>query len=247
MPSYRRRLIAGGTYFFTVVTENRRPILASDLARRLLHDAFAACLRKRPFESLAMILLPDHFHAIWTMRPGDADYSTRWAAIKAQFTHEWLAAGGKEQDRSFSRLRHRRRGVWERKFWEHQMRDERDLEKHLNYIHYNAVKHGLASCPHAYPYSTFDKWVKRDVYPATWCCCCEGRVVEPPRFDGWIRRRWSEGRATRGSAGRVRFSGRNLPRPETFRLPPFRPLKRTLQCIHEASEVQHGHRRPVRA
>jgi putative transposase len=131
-----------------------------------------------------MVLLPDHLHAMWTMRDGDADYSIRWARIKAQFTHAWLAEGGEEQDRSWSRLRHRRRGVWERKFWEHLVRDDRDYEKHLNYIHWNAVKHGLAACPHAWEYSTFDKWVKRSVYESTWCCGCDGRIVRPPSFAG---------------------------------------------------------------
>src|SRR5205809_151699 len=118
MPSYRRRLIAGGTYFFTVVTEDRAPILGTALGRRILRGAMAECVRERPFELVAMVLLADHVHAIWKMPEGDGDYSTRWAAIKARFTREWLAAGGEEQGRSMSRVRHRRRGVWERKFWE---------------------------------------------------------------------------------------------------------------------------------
>lgn len=184
MPNYRRRNIAGGTYFFTVVTENRRGFLCTDPARSILHDAIADCLRERPFDPVAMVLLPDHLHAIWTLPAGDADFSGRWARIKAIFTRDWIRHGGEEQEQSFSRLRHRRRGVWQRKFWEHHIRDERDYEKHLNYLHYNPVKHKLAKCPHEYGFSTFGKWVNQNVYEPTWCCGCDGRVAEPPCFDG---------------------------------------------------------------
>ena len=184
MPNYRRRRIAGGTYFFTVVTENRRPFLCTDLARQILRDAIADCGRDRPFDAVAMVLLPDHLHAIWTLPNGDADYSGRWARIKAQFTREWLQHGGEEQDQDFSRLRHRRRGVWQRKFWEHHIRDERDFEKHFDYVHYNPVKHELAKCSHDYAYSTFGKWMKRSVYEAAWCCGCGGRIAKPPSFEG---------------------------------------------------------------
>ena len=81
MPSYRRRNIAGGTYFFTVVTENRRGFLCTDPARSILHDAIADCLRERPFDPVAIVLLPDHLHAIWTLPAGDADFSVRWARL----------------------------------------------------------------------------------------------------------------------------------------------------------------------
>jgi putative transposase len=184
MPNYRRRLIPGGTYFFTLVTENRQPFLCTPLARRLLHAAIEECRCERPFDLVAIVLLLDHLHAIWTLPPGDADYSTRWARIKSQFTREWLTHGGDEQDRSWSRLRHRRRGVWERHFWEHHVRDDADYERHMHYTHWNPVKHGLAACPHAWPHSTFDKWVRRSVYEPTWCCACEGRVVRAPSFEG---------------------------------------------------------------
>jgi putative transposase len=184
MPNYRRRHVPGGTYFFTVVTENRQPILDSELARRILRESLAECLRERPFDAVAMVLLPDHLHAIWTLPDGDANYSGRWAKIKAQFTNKWLRNSGPEQDRSSSRIHERRRGVWQRKFWEHQIRDATDYERHLHYIHYNPVKHGLVRCPHEYPYSTFAKWVKQDVYEPHWCCACGGDPAEPPSFEG---------------------------------------------------------------
>ena len=188
MPSYRRRHIPGGTYFFTVVTENRQPILDAPPARDLLHRAIADCARSRPFTLEAMVLLPDHLHAMWRMPQGDANYSGRWAQIKSRFSHEWLLQGGEEQRRTASRLRHRRRGVWQRHFWEHHIRDETDFERHFHYIHYNPVKHGLVKCPHQYEFSTFHQAVRRNVYEATWCCSCDGRTAEPPSFDemDWV-------------------------------------------------------------
>ena len=184
MPSYRRRHAPGGTYFVTVVTENRQPILDTPMARDLLRRAIADCARARPFVLEAMVLLPDHLHALWRLPHGDADYAGRWASIKARFSREWLLSGGAEQPRTASRLRHRRRGVWQRHFWEHHVRDEADFERHLHYIHYNPVKHGLSTCPHGYEYSTFHRAVKRNVYEPTWCCACGGRAPEPPSFAG---------------------------------------------------------------
>jgi putative transposase len=183
MSWYRRVYVPGGTYFFTAVTEDRASILCTDLARPILHDAILQCASRRPFELVSVILLPDHLHAIWTLPPDDADYSTRWAAIKATFTRNWLAAGGRERARSASRVHNRRRGVWQRKFWEHRIRDAQDLERHMNYLHYNAVKHGLARCPHEWPWSTLGKWVGQGAYPKDWLCCCDGRQVHPLEFE----------------------------------------------------------------
>jgi putative transposase len=184
MPYYRRRRAPGGTYFFTVVTENRAPILCGDLARNLLHNAIRAAQATRPFTLAAMVLLPDHLLAMWELPDGDDNYSTRWSAIKAVFTRDWLAAGGAEASRSQSRLAHRNRGVWQRRFWEHEIRDADDFERHLHYIHYNPVKHELATCPHQWQWSTFQRWINQDAYGSTWCCACDGRNVQPPSFEG---------------------------------------------------------------
>jgi putative transposase len=184
MSYYRRRRSAGGVYFFTVVTEDRARILIEDRARELLHHSIRACQATRPFTLTAMVLLPDHFHAIWELPQDENDYSTRLSFIKANFTRQWLASGGAESARSASRVTHRRRGVWQRRFWEHEIRDADDFERHLNYIHYNPVKHGLAPCPHQWQWSTFQRWVQKDVYQHEWCCACDGREVRPPSFEG---------------------------------------------------------------
>src|SRR6266542_7061001 len=97
MPDYRRAYQPGGTFFFTVVTEGRAEIFASPLARSILGQVMRECAETRPFKTEALILLLDHLHAIWTLPPGDTDYSTRWSFIKANFTRRWLAAGGEEQ------------------------------------------------------------------------------------------------------------------------------------------------------
>ena len=148
MPEYRRRLLHGGTYFFTVVTARRQPILCQPTARRLLHDAIEGCRQQSPFEIVAMVLLPEHLHALWTLPPADSDYSSRWSRIKARFTSQWLSRGGDETEVSAAKQSRRQRGVWQPRFHEHTIRDEDDLESHFHYLHYNPVKHGLCGCPH---------------------------------------------------------------------------------------------------
>lgn len=183
MPSYRRAHAPGGTFCFTLVTESRAPIFESEHARRLLHDAIAECAKRRPFVLDAIVLLPDHGHMLMTLPEGDGGYSMRLAAIKATFTRSYLAGGGVEQVRSAARVAKRRRGVWQRWFWEHLIRDQDDFNAHLNYIHYNPVKHGLAKCPHAWTFSSFHRWVERGGYAADWQCTCNGQPNVPPRFD----------------------------------------------------------------
>ena len=141
-----------------MATEQRALILDDDLSRDLLRMAFRDCLQRwSPFRVESMVMLRDHLHAIWTLASGDADYSKRWEAIKKHFTESWLELGGTEKNRSASRVRHRRRGVWQRYFWEHILRDERDYARHFDYIHYNPVKHRLLDCPHHWPYSPFHR------------------------------------------------------------------------------------------
>ncbi len=184
MPYYRRAYVPGGTFFFTLVTENRAPILCDNLGRSLLHKAIAECRRRRPFAIDAMVLLPDHLHMMMTLPPGDANFSLRMAALKAYFTRAFLLAGGTEQARSESRIRKRRRGVWQRWFWEHTIRDREDHRRHFDYIHYNPVKHAVARCAHDWPYSTFHRHADAGVYTRQWQCACDGRVTKPMAFDG---------------------------------------------------------------
>ena len=168
MANYRRYFQPGGTYFFTVVTEGRAPLFHHQAARDILHDAFVQANKRWPFQMPACVLLPDHLHVLWTLPPGDDGYSTRWGWIKKEFTKEWLAAGKGERIVTPSQKKHRRRGVWQRKYWEHAVDDERDFQRHFDYIHYNPVKHGYVRSPKDWPWSTFQKWVKRGVYEPTW-------------------------------------------------------------------------------
>lgn len=182
MPEYRRAFEPGGMFFFTVVTQERRPLFDSKLAVRMLGDAFRAVRQASPFDLRAFVILPDHLHCLWQLPREDADFSTRWSRIKRLFTQSWLARNGGEQTVSRSRARHRERGVWQRRFWEHAIRDDSDMVSHANYIHYNPVKHGLASCPHVWPLSSFSRWVASHHYDADWQCVCDNRRPNAPDF-----------------------------------------------------------------
>jgi putative transposase len=155
-------------FFFTLVTEQRAPILIEPLARRSLRRAFLDCRSRRPFHLVAVVLLPDHLHTVWSLPRGDTEYSLRWAWIKKEFTKSWLVGGGREQAVSDSRHRNRRKGVWQRRFWEHCIEDEDDLERHIDYIHYNPVKHGLVPAAKDWPYSSFHRFAKLGAYPPDW-------------------------------------------------------------------------------
>ncbi len=168
MSEYRRYFVAGGTYFFTVVTDARAPRFDDALARRLLGSVLRRCVLRAPLRVLAIVLLPDHLHCLWTLPPGDSDYSARWNWIKGEFTRQWLQLGGRESPPTQARRSQRRRGVWQRRFWEHTIRDENDLERHADYIHYNPVRHGLATRPRDWPWSSFHRWVRLGHYPADW-------------------------------------------------------------------------------
>lgn len=143
MPEYRRNRIEGGTYFFTVVTYQRRPILTNSSAREILHYAWLDTKQRFPFETLAICLLPDHLHCIWKMPEGDANYSTRWKEIKGLFTKRYLQEIGPGEERNASRIKRNEAAIWQRRFWEHTIEDEDDLETHVDYIHYNPIKHGF--------------------------------------------------------------------------------------------------------
>jgi putative transposase len=164
---YRRIRVDGGTYFFTVVTDRRRPIFGSQETVALLDVAINRIKVRWPFELDAIVILPDHLHAIWTMPEGESNYSTRWRLIKESFTRSWLAKNG-PIGRSPSRAAKGEQSVWQRRFWEHTIRDEDDFIKHLDYIHANPVQHGLTAAPADWPYSSFRDWVARGAYTPDW-------------------------------------------------------------------------------
>lgn len=174
MPDYKRLYHPGGQYFLTLVTTGRSPILTEPAATAFLRRAIEDSRAQRPFEITAMVLLPDHLHMIWTMPAGDADFSSRVSRIKAAFTRDWIASGGREAQVSEPTRQTGRRGVWQKRFWEHLIRDSTDFENHYHYIHYNPVKHGYVRCVRDWPWSSFHKAVAKGFYPENWGCTDDG-------------------------------------------------------------------------
>jgi putative transposase len=163
MTSYRRNFIAGGSFFFTVNLADRRLRLLTDHIERL-RAAFCKTRRRHPFTIDAIVVLPDHLHAIWTLPEGDADFAIRWMLIKASFSRGLLHS----EPVSSSRVRKRERGIWQRRYWEHTLRDETDFARHADYIHFNPVKHGHVSRVRDWPFSSFHRLVRFGVYPLDW-------------------------------------------------------------------------------
>ncbi len=178
MPDYRRLWVPGGTYFLTLATHQRRHRFVDESAVGRLRAALRAVAVERPFRVDAAVVLPDHLHFLWTLPAGDGDLSTRVGRMKALFTR---SLGGEAASAVDSRRRHRERDVWQRRYWDHLIRDRDDWDQHLDYVHFNPVKHGHATCPHAWPWSSFPKWVARNRYAADWKCACgKTTPVESP-------------------------------------------------------------------
>ena len=182
MPNYRRSRRDGGSFFLTLVTHQRRPILTTPSSRKILHESIAAVAESRTFELAGIVLIPDHLHIIMRLPEGDSDYSTRIGMIKTAFTRAYLAGGGSEGQTTESRRRHRVRGVWEKRFWEHTNRDYKDFLFHLEYIHMNPVKHKLVERPIDWPWSSFHRYVKLGWYAPDWC----GRIHLPGGTEYYI-------------------------------------------------------------
>jgi len=168
MTDYRRWRVAGGTYFFTVVTHGRRPFLTDDVARSCLRESIRIVRARRPFRVDAIVILPDHLHAIWSLPAGDADYATRWQLLKRCFTKSYLAAGGAEARGSASRFAKGERGVWQRRYFEHTCRDEADMKRCRDYLHVNPLKHGLVARVIDWPWSSFHRYVRLGEYEPQW-------------------------------------------------------------------------------
>lgn len=158
MPNYRRNRVPGGCYFFTVnLLERRKHLLTQHID--ILREAFRKTKQQRPFHFDAIVILPEHLHCVLTLPPNDDDYSGRWRAIKKHFTKDIPAA----EWRSHTRIKRDERGIWQRRFWEHTIRDETDYANHVDYIHYNPVKH-----PRDWPYSSYHCYITLGIYPPDW-------------------------------------------------------------------------------
>ena len=175
---YRRADVAGGTYFFTVNLAERQ----SDLLVRHIDDLRAvmtAVKNAHPYTVLAMVVLPEHLHAIWRLPLGDVDYPLRWSLIKAGFSRRLP----KNERISTSRQAKRERGIWQRRYWEHQIQDDADLARHVDYIHYNPVKHGWVVRAVDWPYSTLHGYIERGMAAVDW-----GGQVGDATAEGWGER-----------------------------------------------------------
>jgi len=168
--NYRRNHVAGGSYFFTVNLADRQPQLLTD-SIELLRAVFRNVRQRHPFTIDSIVVLPDHLHAIWTLPEGDGDFSLRWALIKAGFSRGLPA----NKPVAASHRRKREREIWQRRFWEHTLRDEDDLARHVDYVHFNPVKHGHVARVTDWPFSSFHRMVRLGVYPADWAGGPESR------------------------------------------------------------------------
>ncbi|TAG44803.1 MAG: transposase [Betaproteobacteria bacterium] len=164
MSQYRRVYVPGGSYFFTINLLERRNnhLLVTHIDA--LRNAVRKTKTERPFRIDAWVVLPEHMHLMMTLPPGDTDYSNRIKAIKIRFNRAIPATERRDQTRTTKS----ERGIWQRRFWEHTIRDERDFQKHIDYVHFNPVKHGHVARARDWPFSTFHDYVKNGVYPIDW-------------------------------------------------------------------------------
>jgi len=163
MSRYRRATIEGGTFFFTVVLADRSSELLVKHIERL-REVYRGVQARLPFETNAICILPDHLHVLWTLPPGDRDFSSRWSQIKTGFSRGLPAV----RLRSSSQVQRRETGIWQRRFWEHAIRDDADFERHVDYIHFNPAKHGYVTRVCDWPYSSFHRYVKNALLSADW-------------------------------------------------------------------------------
>jgi putative transposase len=163
MPRYRRAIVPGGTFFFTVAIANRSDdllIRAVDRLRRI----YRSVQERQPFETIAICILPDHLHAIWALPENDTDFSLRWSLIKSGFSRGLNVTAA----RSVRHIVKREKGIWQRRYWEHAIRDDLDLARHVDYIHFNPVKHKLVTRVRDWPHSSFHQYVSRGELPENW-------------------------------------------------------------------------------
>jgi len=166
MSRYRRAAVPGAAYFFTLTTYRREPLLTHAEVLAALRSAHRMVRTTRPFRVEAMVVLPDHLHAVWNLPPEDAEYAIRWSLIKRQVSQ--AARHLLHASQSASRHQRRELALWQRRYWEHRIRDEADYARHVDYIHYNPVKHGLVSEVAQWPYSSFHRFVRLGLHTPDW-------------------------------------------------------------------------------
>jgi putative transposase len=164
--NYRRLRIPGGTYFFTLVTFNRKHIFDSPLYIETLRASFKIAMKSHPFRIDAHVILPDHIHMIWTLPHGDDNYPIRWSIIKNIFSRQ-MNKSMKSVEPIYKGAKGEA-GFWQRRYWEHYIRDEIDLNNHIDYIHFNPVKHGYVNNPEEWELSSFKKYCQQGYYVGNW-------------------------------------------------------------------------------
>ena len=162
MVRYRRNFVPGGMFFFTLTLLDRQSSALVDHVT-LLRDAFRKTRSERPFAIDAIVILPDHLHVIMTLPSGDSDFSGRWRRIKGRFTRSTVAAG-----MPISRDDRGEYALWQKRFWEHTIRDDSDFERCADYIHFNPVKHRLVTSPTLWPFSSLHRYARAGVLPGDW-------------------------------------------------------------------------------
>ena len=182
MSNYRRNTTEGATWFFTVVSLHRRPFLCDEPVRLALRESICRVRQKYPFKIDAWVLLPDHSHFIWTLPEGDSNYSLRIRLLKRFVTQSCKSRLHQDRLNTASRNEKGESTLWQRRFWEHQIRDEKDLGIHMDYIHYNPVKHGLCKSPQEWRYSTLHRLVRKGKYPEKWASSYEPEIPQELEF-----------------------------------------------------------------
>ena len=178
MSNYRRPHVFGGTFFITQVTYHRAPWLCCDVARKALREGIERVRVKYPFVIDAFVLLPDHFHCLWTLTADDQDFSVRLRLIKTYVTKHYGQALGVNREVSLSRKKRGESNLWQRRFWEHLIRDEQDFAKHCDYIHDNPMRHGFCENPQDWQYSSIHRFIAQGIYPHDWG---RGERIEKPQ------------------------------------------------------------------
>jgi len=168
MPNYRRDQTPGATWFFTVVAWERQAIFCKDVFREALRQAIQKTRIRHAFCIDAWVLLPDHLHCVWTLPEDDADFSLRWKLIKQFVIRDCSNQDFAKGKLSSAKKQRRESSIWQRRFWEHKIRDEKDFANHLDYLHYNPVKHEYCKKVSAWPFSSFHHYQAAGIYPENW-------------------------------------------------------------------------------